>query len=484
MLPHLLAVHRLFEAEQEAFHKVHRLIDLFESVFKTYTVVIIGEYVRHNRLSEAAKGLLSQGLRTPSLGIWVLFGRELYKELGGTEFTWTPEGFAKAFEDLDKALNQSKTDAVALRNKYAHGATPNDEDCLADIRQFEPFAHRLLQAHWLLSSTLVVRENSVFLLEGDRSLSLHPMLLYRSDQGDSEFAFFNDLKNDRINLINYPLSKYYREKEFWEEFHRHLPLTEWKTTATNVFNHRIEELTETFKGREAERKQMLDFVTGRHKGYFSIQGNPGIGKSALIAQFFKDLKPHLKNNKLLVIEYFIKRSAPQARPDVMLSYLIKRTDEVFQEGREIRAEGSNNLEVQQQLFTKWRMWSQHHKGRKLIYLIDGLDEGVENNLLSYLPRENFEHVLFLYGSRPGGHQSIDDLWGTLPSEYHTRCELQGLGKEDIRALIYEVANKYEVERESAWIEAVLQKSQGNPLYLKLLCNSLENGSIALNDFGA
>jgi hypothetical protein len=59
-----------------------------------------------------------------------------------------------------------------------------------------------------------------------------------------------------------------------------------------------------------------------------------------------------------------------------------------------------------------------------------------------------------------------------------------LGKEDIRALIYEVANKYEVERESAWIEAVLQKSQGNPLYLKLLCNSLENGSIALNDFGA
>ena len=55
----------------------------------------MSESVRHNRLSEAAKGLLSQGLRIPSLEIWVLFGRELYKELSGTEFTWTPEGFAK-----------------------------------------------------------------------------------------------------------------------------------------------------------------------------------------------------------------------------------------------------------------------------------------------------------------------------------------------------------------------------------------------------
>jgi hypothetical protein len=72
-------------------------------------------------LSEAAKGLLSQGLRTPSLGIWVLFGRDLYKELGGAEFTWTPEGFAKAFEVLVKALNQSKTDALALRNILAYG---------------------------------------------------------------------------------------------------------------------------------------------------------------------------------------------------------------------------------------------------------------------------------------------------------------------------------------------------------------------------
>jgi hypothetical protein len=72
----------------------------------------------------------------------------------------------------------------------------------------------------------------------------------------------------------------------------------------------------------------------------------------------------------------------------------------------------------------------------------------------------------------------------LPGAHHTSLELKGLSKEDIRALIYEVANKYEVERESKWIDAVQQRSEGNPLYLKLLCNALENGSIQLNDIHA
>ena len=152
----------------------------------------------------------------------------------------------------------------------------------------------------------------------------------------------------------------------------------------------------------------------------------------------------------------------------MFNYLIRRTDEVFAVGKEIRAEGKMVFDLQNQLFAKWRLWSEHSKGQKILFLIDGLDEGVENDVVTYLPRENFENILIIYGSRPGGHKTIDDLWATLPTEYHTKLELYGLGKEDIRALIYEVANKYEVERESVWIDAVQKRSQGNPLYLKLL----------------
>jgi hypothetical protein len=79
--PHLKKLYTLFTEEVQPFRKVHRLIDLFESIIKTHTVVILAEYFRHNKVSDTAKGLLSQGLRTPSLGTWQLFSRVLFEEL-------------------------------------------------------------------------------------------------------------------------------------------------------------------------------------------------------------------------------------------------------------------------------------------------------------------------------------------------------------------------------------------------------------------
>jgi len=482
--PHLSELYRIYQSESHPFRKVHRMIDLFESLIKTHTIVIITEYVKYNNLSDAAKGMLAQGLRTPSLGTWQLFSRELAKELHQHHYTWTLPDFYEDFAILDKALNTAKTNVISFRNGYAHGATPSDEQCEADISQFEPFLLLLLQSKWLKQTSLMLRDNLVWIVSDTAELCLHPLLLFKDEGSAMSYVFFNDLKNDKVGLLNYPLSKHYREKQFFREFQEYLPLQKWKNTGNNEFYQRIEELTETFKGRTHERQQLLNFVSNNNKGYLSIQGNPGIGKSALIAQFFKDLKLHKEKQPLLVVEYFIRRGTAQAQVEYVLNYLLRRTDELFPAGKEIRAEGKEIWDLQQLLFSKWRLWGEKCEGSKLLFLIDGLDEGVENNLVTYLPRENFQGILIIYGSRPGGHKSIEDLWAQLPVEYHTKLELAGLGKDDIRALIYEVANKYEIDRESSWIDAVLQRSQGNPLYLKLLCDAMEYGSIQINDIRA
>ena len=78
---HIGSLYQLFLEETQPFRKVHRMIDLFESIIKSHSVVILSEYVNHNQLSEAAKGMLSVGLRTPSLGTWQLFARVLFEEL-------------------------------------------------------------------------------------------------------------------------------------------------------------------------------------------------------------------------------------------------------------------------------------------------------------------------------------------------------------------------------------------------------------------
>ena len=482
--PHLKTLHALYTEEVQSFRKVHRMIDLFESVIKSHTVVIIAEYVQHNQLSDTAKGLLAQGLRTPSLGTWQLFSRVLFEELQAVNYAWTLNEFASGFEFLDKSLNSDKTNVIAFRNGYAHGATPSDNQCENDIQKFEPYLEKLLGLSWIEQSSVEVNDGIVYVQSEANSLSCHPIFLFRDENNEASFAFFNDLKNDKIGLLNYPLGKHYREKEFFKVFHEYLPLNEWKKSGNNEFYQRIEELTETFKGRTFEREKLLQFVINETKGYCSIQGNPGIGKSALIAQFFKDLRASDKAKNVNVVEYFIRRGTAQAQTEYLLNYLIKRTDELFPQGKEVRAEGKMVFEIQQQLFNKWRLWAEHSNGKKLLFLIDGLDEGVENNIVSYLPRENFQDILIIYGFRPGGHKTIDELWATLPLESHSKIELFGLSKEDIRALIYEVANKYDLEKDSEWIEAVQKRSQGNPLYLKLLCDSIENGGIALNDLNA
>jgi hypothetical protein len=460
------------------------MIDLFETIIKTHTAVMMGEYFKHNQISDTAKGMLAAGLRTPSLGTWQLFSRELYKELKQANHGFLCNDFSTAFEGLDKALNQEKTNVISFRNGYAHGATPTDEQCENDINQFEPFLNTLLSLQWLNETNIEAIDEKVHLRTGTDVLNLHPIIAYRAEETEQPLVFFNDLKNDKVGLLNYPLSKHYRDKSFFNEFNQYLPLQEWKKTGSNIFNQRIEELTETFKGRLTERATIKKFVATKQKGFLSIQGNPGIGKSALIAQVYKDLTNSEEKLPIQLVEYFIRRGTPQAEISYLINYLLKKTDELFPAGKEIRAEGQTTWELQQQLYNKWTSFGGTESPFKIIFLIDGLDEGVENDILKYLPHENFNNILFMYGSRPGGHQQLDKFWGELPVGHHQKIELGGLSKEDIRALLYEVTNKYEIDKDSAWIDYLQKRSQGNPLYLKLLCNAIEDGSIAINDVDA
>ena len=509
--PQISELYKIYKAETKSpFRKVHRMIDLFETIIKTHTIVIMAEYFKRNKLSDEAKGLLAGGLRTPALGHWQLFSRVLFEELQKDKFQWIVNDFAENFVFLDKELMGDKKlpelftlaninelrkkrkesgfdyffdDVITLRNGYAHGATPEDVDCEKDIKQFEQFLELLLASSWLKNSDIIEKEGKAILisLQNKQELSLHPLLIVKAEETAQPFAFFNDLKDDKVGLLNYPLSKHYREKEFFSEFNTYLPLKEWKKTGSSEFNQRIDELTETFKGRIKERETIRQFVETKNKGYFSIQGNPGIGKSALIAQVYIDLTHKEANLPIQLVPYFIRRGTAQADSLFLINYLIKNTDHYFVEGRNIKAEGKTNWDLQQQLFNKWRAYGESEPKNKLVFLIDGLDEGIENEILRYLPRENFNQVLVIYGSRPGGHKELESFWSELPVEHHSSILLSGLSKNDIRALLYEVANKYEIEKDSEWIAIVEKRSEGNPLYLKLLCNAIENGSIHIND---
>jgi hypothetical protein len=143
--PHINVLYDLFDLENQPFRKVHRMIDLFESLIKYHTAIIMAEYFRSNYISDNVKRLFVKSLERPSLGYWQNISRILHKELEELNHDWFIYSFKEEFLILENLLNQAETNAINFRNKYAHGATPSDNKCREDIARFFPLLNKLLK---------------------------------------------------------------------------------------------------------------------------------------------------------------------------------------------------------------------------------------------------------------------------------------------------------------------------------------------------
>jgi hypothetical protein len=198
--PHIKRMYELFEKEANLFRKVHRLIDLFEAITKTHTALIISDYFGHKDISDKIKGLLAEGLRTPSLGTWQYFSREIVGEMKEQNIAPFTDGFYEYFEGWDKKyLSGGKIDIISFRNSYAHGATPDDEKCLEDIKEYEPVMEEMLKAEWLNKTTIACFERT------DNKINPIDIDGYKNDFITEEILrqlYDKEIKTNRVYLIN------------------------------------------------------------------------------------------------------------------------------------------------------------------------------------------------------------------------------------------------------------------------------------------
>ncbi|GKU24344.1 hypothetical protein CFOLD11_11700 [Clostridium folliculivorans] len=560
---HINAMISLFEAEQQPFRKIHRLIDLFETVIKTHTAMIIANYFSVKDISEQVKALLSEGLKVPSLGLWQLFSKVIMDEMviqrklskaefytmlnalqgrnvdlfksaydeAGDSFCLKLEaasakkqlrelflnhysGFNKIFfiEDFHNYFykwNKKVERVITLRNEYAHGATPCDEKCMEDIEMLMPLIEEILSAKWLQDTKIIAFKNhrllELLVLESSIDVSLneeilravtnncsdlvnyHPYLVDSkgrvldlfpilsckvtdlSNPNTYSIVFFNDLKRKKeISLLNYPKSLHFRDKQMYEEFLSVINIEKWKYHVTSEFRERILELTELFKGRVKEKKNIREFIDSRDRGVLAIFGSPGIGKSALIAKIIREenLNKSSEEKRIYQLEYFIRRGTIHARPDFMLDYLNRGVENFYKTDIPM---GNSLEEKRVNLHLRLRTISEQLVDKKLVIFVDGLDEGIEGGILNHLITESYKNIIVVYSSRPVRESEI--FYRNIPYDYKDRFDIDGLNKEDIRAILYEVVNKYDLKE--ALINLICQKSQGNPLYIKLLCSKLE-----------
>lgn len=505
-----------YQQESEPFRKVHRLIDAIEVFVKLHTVAVVSQYVRRDDVSPTIRALLAAGLKTPSLGIWWQFAREVTRALeeegAGEIYPQSRRSLIKKGQ-LFKAM-EGQNNLIAFRNGYAHGATPPSDRCKQDMQRYGAILEKLIaSAEYLVSTRLLTITSEgealaavgaetagmerpqetgtgrcYLLSEAGELLSLHPLLSYNEAEGC--FYFYNDLRTRVASFLNYDQCLYWRDKDLREELLNIYPIDQWRQTGKDVdeFVDRIEALTDVFKGRRPQLAELAGFLE-QSRGFLMVWGSPGVGKSALIARAAQilDWAPGLREQvypdlpqvdaKLSLIPYFIRRGATSGGAEYMLSNLNQRLEMVRSTGIPL---GGSVLEQAERLGRRISaVASKLGENQRLVLFIDGLDEGSDaEGMLEHLPKDVPEKVLVIYASRE--HPRVQDVvYHNLDREHRQQMTLGGLQEAEVRAMLYEHVNKYKLE--SQYVEQVAEKSEGNPLYLKLLCDGLDEGGYHLND---
>ncbi len=500
------------EKETQPFRKVHRLIDAIEVFIKIHTVIALSRFFDHKNIPADLRTLLYRGLKTPSLGIWWSFAREFIKIdslPAHSEYAEIFRGNLSSGGIIFKQL-ESTDNLIAFRNGYAHGATPPDEQCKKDIMKYQPALMKMIERCYyfrfmklitadqngnLIDETEAVTVNAkdvsvtprhLYLEFTGELIDLHPLLVFR--QKSKKYFFYNDLRKTEINLLNYDSFLRERDAGLKDEFLVRYPIEE-EDTESDKFKDLIESLTETFKGRQKELKEIVDFLGNYQSGFLFIWGSPGVGKSALLARAVQlfgwaseiRIQAGFDNaifyGNLYVIEYLIRRDMKSNNTEDLLNYLLIRLSRHFkisyQAGRSIKEQ---EKALEQMLDAVSAKMSENER---LVVVIDGLDEAVEvPDLLSVLPKKSREKILIIYSSRPNPvveHKVYDDL----SRENRKSMTLGGLSVEDTRAFLYEYVDKYQLKNE--YIETLVEKSEGNPLFIKLICLGLERNEYTLND---
>lgn len=236
----------------------------------------------------------------------------------------------------------------------------------------------------------------------------------------------------------------------------------------------IEAKTAGFVGRQFVRDAFEGFIRRHSQGYFLLLGDPGIGKTAFVADLVRSRRcPH----------HFNKRSEGVVQPEAFLRNLCaqliveRRLDYQSLPPRAGRDAGFLN-ELLRQAATGLK------QGEKLLIAVDALDESDLDSLPRganplYLPTHLPAGVFFLLSSRDVLRNPHADV-PLLP------YPLDPILKEnlaDIRELVGDHLGLQGVQdylreqslTEASFVEVMAERSEGNFMYLHHVLPAIERG---------
>ncbi|MFN6560464.1 MAG: NACHT domain protein [Nostoc sp. ChiSLP01] len=292
--------------------------------------------------------------------------------------------------------------------------------------------------------------------------------------------FINQNSELKTQIINAKINFLAELEEFGETFiavakqtknSKYQPYPDWNLDVyPKEFKALIFEKTRLFCGRDFVFKAIQKFFTTQPKGYFTVIGDAGMGKSAIAAKYILATKFPC---------YFNVFAEGRNKPEQFLAsirqQLIKRYS----------LQNADNADLR----TLLQKTSEELKGQKLAIIVDALDEVEQegNGNLLALPQNLPEGIYFLLTRRPYNQETKRlTLSPDTPGDELdlTKSDYSALSQEDVKEYIHLFLQNDNKLR--AWIQQrnisedtftqeIAVKSENNFIYLRYLLPGISEG---------
>lgn len=524
--------------------RLHRLCDSAEILARFCAIVALVDLAAiapeaHRKL---LTGVLSQQSKRPTFGVWreLLSGAasalQLEQCAAPDLVQWSRTRLVPLLRDSDG----ERRAFVALRNDVAHGSVVNHANARQLLDAHEPAFRSTLHSAQGWMALLAAGEargthvrvtrgpqgrleqvevpaplhaecaryaGKIVLLSERRILQLWPLVTEPDGSGasaDHAAATGIYARAERDGLLYSMLwgaAPWSRSKDGLEAFDALFNVAaERRATNTARSEDFVEEIRNEgarLVGRRAELRALKDAIAATSEGMLWVGGTAGIGKSTLAARVATDL---MNGARQRVIAYRFRAGDARCRARGFLKLALREVGAFLVERRLADREpeiddqlGDDEIASQlREILLKVGATEPGAKGpaRGILFVLDGLDEVIryDADFIGAIVRLQAPGVLWLLVGRP--ELSIERQLLRHGAGSVFPGGLSRMNDADIRQMLLEglgtrrydlVRRDGALEGDNPFVSAVVQRSEGLPLYVRHVVEDVVRGAIRVSD---
>lgn len=310
-------------------------------------------------------------------------------------------------------------------------------------------------------------------IQEEKNLNLLKDQIIQKCPFHEEYTCFYDGIDNEGNALLKGLEEFGEQvyNDLWSAISKEYPYQENEDQylqEKRYFNNFIEDKNRIYLRRENDFNNLTNYANGCDKMPLVITGVPGIGKSALLANFYKEYSQNHKD--VYVTVYFVGISPHSPSLQNVLTYICKDLMKKFNINYQLPQDTEKLIECYKIIL---ELASSKEKILIIVDNINQLYEDIFTKTFKWIPNELSENIKFIISSIPNAN--LD----TLIKRNDNKCVINvtHLSKYDSGKIAKNKLAQYRKSlnesKEDNQMDLLLKKhNSNNPLYLDIACEEL------------